>query len=108
VPQDDDNYLVVQQLHQRLCFVQSNLQELETKPKMAMDVIYCQNVLIYFQPDCQFQVLNELVKHLKLGGLLVFGADEAAGWKHPHMYRSHDASVQAYVKNGPFGKNDQT
>ena len=94
----DSDYEVVHKLRQRICFAQGNLLELDKLPKSAMDIIYCQNVLIYFRRERQAQVLNELVKHLKPGGLLVVGLGEAAGWRHPDMSPNAGSTVQTFVK----------
>lgn len=89
---------LVDRLRQRLCFARSNLLNVAEMPQQAMDVIYCQNVLIYFRQQRQFQVLDALVEHLKPGGMLVLGSAEAAGWRHPAMRRSTDLAVRAYIK----------
>lgn len=98
VKRSDGGYDIDHQLRQRICFAQGNLLELDKKPKSAMDIIYCQNVLIYFRKECQEQVLNELVEHLKPGGLLVVGLGEAAGWEHPAMLSNIDKTVQTFTK----------
>jgi chemotaxis methyl-accepting protein methylase len=100
VPVGNDEYQVAPNLRQRLCFVRGNMLDLNAVPKMAMDVIYCQNVLIYFQRDRQQQVLNALTEHLKPGGLLMIGPGEVMAWRHPLMQRSSDEKVQAYIKSG--------
>lgn len=86
------------ELRQRLCFVQGNILDLAKIPRMEMDVIFCQNVLVYFRRDRQWAVLDSLVEHLKPGGLLVVGPGEVSGWQHKHMRRNNDEKVQVYVK----------
>ena len=76
--------------------MQGNIIELERAPVVDMDVIYCQNVLVYFRRWRQKQVLDTLVQHLKPGGLLIVGPGEAAQWQHPAMRRVPHDSVQAY------------
>lgn len=94
----EKEYEVRPELKQRMRFAQGNiLDEMHTQPK-AMELIYCQNVLIYFRRERQWQALDSLVRHLKPGGLLVIGPGEVFGWKHPEMSRSNDESVQAYIK----------
>ena len=67
-------------------------------PITEMDVIYTQNLLIYFRRWRRREILNEMVKRLKPGGLLVMGLGEAVEWTHPDMKRVTDDSVQAYIK----------
>lgn len=98
VDRGDQGYGVDPELRQRLCFVQGNLLDLEKIPRMAMDVIFCQNVLVYFRRDRQWAVLDNLVEHLKPGGLLVVGPGEVSGWKHSTMRRAGDEKVQTYVR----------
>lgn len=100
VPLGDTEYEITPALMQRLCFVQGNLLELGDMPKLAMDVIFCQNVLVYFRQQLKHQVINDLVEHLKPGGLLVLGPGEIIGWNHPQMNRTADESVLAYIKTG--------
>ncbi len=45
----------------------------------AFDVIFCRNVLMYFEPDTRRSVLMRLNKALKPGGFLFLGASEGAG-----------------------------
>jgi chemotaxis methyl-accepting protein methylase len=91
-------FQLVDSLCQRLCFTRGNVLNVADMPRQAMDVIYCQNVLIYFRSERQLQVLDALVEHLNPGGLLVLGSVEAAGWHHPAMKRSADVAVRAYKK----------
>ena len=95
---NDENYQVVASLRQRIAFVQGNLLELDKTPLLAMDVIYCQNVLVYFRRELQWQVLNTLTQHLKPGGMLIIGPGEVVGWQHSQMQRYNDTVVQAYIK----------
>jgi chemotaxis protein methyltransferase CheR/type IV pilus assembly protein PilK len=92
---------IIAELKQKVCFVQGNIAELESAPKMAMDLIYCQNVLVYFRRSRHKQILDAMVKRLKPGGLLMLGPGEVTGWQHRQMRRSKDETVQAYVKHSP-------
>jgi type IV pilus assembly protein PilK len=89
---------VVKWLKDRVCFVQGNIIDLGDLPVSNMDVVYCQNVLIYFKKWRQKAVLDELVERLKPEGLLVVGMGEAVGWSNPKVTRVKDDSVQAYIK----------
>ncbi len=42
-----------------------------------MDIIFCRNVLIYFDKDTQRAVLSRLATHLRPGGFLVVGHSES-------------------------------
>ena len=92
---------IKQDLCQRVCFVQGNLASIDSWSRMSMDVIFCQNVLVYFQPEKQRHVLNNLVKHLKPGGLLVLAPAEAKGWQHRLLQRHPDTMTLAYLRRQP-------
>lgn len=85
--QADGNARVVDALRQRLCFMQANLLQIEALPALPMDVIFCQNVLVYFRRWRTKHVLDALVERLKPGGLLVLGPGEAAHWQHAELVR---------------------
>lgn len=91
-------YKIKDELKKRVCFVPGNLIEMDKMPNMKMDVIFCQNVLVYFQRHRKEQVLNSLVRHLNPGGVLVLGSGEASGWQHASLTRYADELVAAYVK----------
>ena len=91
-------FKILDKLQERLCFSQANLIELNTMPIEKMDVIYCQNVLIYFHRWRREEILQKFIEHLKPGGLLVIGLGEMSEWKPQHLQRVADERVQAYVR----------
>lgn len=72
----DGHIQVNEQVKKRTCFMQSNILELDNSFEQLFDVIYCQNVLIYFRNDRKELAIKNLVKRLKPGGLLVLGHGE--------------------------------
>ena len=92
----DGRYKVVDKLQDRLCFCQGNVMDFATMPAEKMDVIFCQNLLIYFRRWRRREILNNLVNHLKPNGLLIIGLGEMVDWKHPQLQRLKDERVQAY------------
>lgn len=97
--QDDGKYKVIPNLQEKLCFSQGNILELNKAPRMKMDIIFCQNVLIYFRRERVHSILDTFVRSLKPGGLMVVGSGEITGWQHPLMKRLNDDLVQAYVRS---------
>jgi chemotaxis protein methyltransferase CheR/type IV pilus assembly protein PilK len=95
---NDKETEVVARLKKQVCFVQENVLNIDSKPQLKMDIIFCQNVLIYFRRELQFKVLDGLVKHLKQGGILIVGPGEVIGWQHQKMQRTDDETVLSYVK----------
>lgn len=103
VKRDDNEYEVSAELKQRICFAQRNMLDMEDAPMVPMDVIYCQNVLVYFSKENKSQVLNSLVEYLKPGGMLMIGPGEIVGWSHPSVKRLANDSVLAFIKSESAG-----
>jgi chemotaxis methyl-accepting protein methylase len=80
-----DRYEIKEEIKKRICFTRINLLEIEDSPVGMMDLIYCQNVLIYFKRPMRLSILNNLAKHLKPGGMLILGAGEIIDWNHPEL-----------------------
>ncbi len=91
-------YRISPALQQRICFAQANLLDADRLPALPMDVIFCQNVLVYFRRWRTKQVLDALVERLKPGGLLVLGPGEAAHWQHPALVRTAHQGVSAWLR----------
>jgi type IV pilus assembly protein PilK len=92
----DGNYKVVDKLQDRLCFSQGSVLELKSMPVEKMDVIFCQNLLIYFRRWRRREILQGFADRLKPNGLLVIGLGEMPDWKHPQLARVRDERVQAF------------
>jgi type IV pilus assembly protein PilK len=97
-PYEDKHYEVLPRLKKRVCFSQANINNLDDFPVQLMDVVFCQNVLIYFRRWRRREMLNQLVSRLKPGGLLVIGLGETTDWQHAEMQRIDSNEVQAYIK----------
>ena len=98
--QTDGLYQVVDWLVKRSCFARLNMLDLARAPIFGMDVIFCQNVLIYFRRWQRREILNRLVARLAPGGLLVIGVGEVAGWQHPDLEPVADERVLAFTRKG--------
>jgi chemotaxis protein methyltransferase CheR len=68
---------VVSQLREKVRFARVNLTEPITSPDLLQDVIFCRNVLIYFDRETQLTVIQNLLKKLKKGGILFIGHSES-------------------------------
>jgi type IV pilus assembly protein PilK len=92
----DQDWQVQQQLRDHVRFGASNLKDIETCPYRDQDVIFCQNVLIYFRDEKVHQILDQLIQRLRPGGLLVLGAGEAADWRPTAGSRWRPDTINAY------------
>lgn len=95
---DKDHYLVKESLRKRICFNRLNLVNFNKSSVGKMEIIICQNVLIYFKREIRITILNQLVEHLVPGGLLVLGAGEITGWQHPEIVSMPYESVLAFQR----------
>jgi len=77
----DEGYRVVEKLRQRVAFSQLNVQNLEQAPFEGMDIIFCQNLLIYFSQQKRHEIVSGLARFLKPGGVLLLGVGEVIGWQ---------------------------
>ncbi|MWV10678.1 protein-glutamate O-methyltransferase CheR [Pseudomonas sp. R-28-1W-6] len=98
--QADGRFKVVPDLAARICFARLNVLELGKAPLTGMDVIFCQNMLIYFRRWRRREILNRLAERLAPGGLLVVGVGEVVGWQHPDLVPVADERVLAFTRKG--------
>jgi type IV pilus assembly protein PilK len=94
----DGNSKIIPALASRVCCARLNVLELAKAPFFGMDVIFCQNLLIYFRRWRRREILNRLAERLVPGGLLVVGVGEVAGWQHPDMLPVADERVLAFIR----------
>lgn len=85
-------------LRKRIGFAQLNLLELARASVRDLDVIFCQNVLIYFARSTRTAILNQLVDRLRPGGQLILGPNEVAGWVHASVERTGPKNVYCYTR----------
>ncbi len=75
---------VVPEIRRLVQFGRLNLMEPSYPVDQAMDIIFCRNMLIYFDKPTQQEVLTRLCDHLRPGGCLFLGHSESlAGFGLP-------------------------
>ncbi len=94
----DTYYQIRDELRRRVCFAQMNVKDLASAPFKKMDIIFCQNLLIYFEPVDRQRIVRELVNFLKPGALLVLGVGELVSWHHASLQRVEFEDTLAYQK----------
>lgn len=70
-------FRVVPELRRTVQFGRLNLMDPAYPVDQEMDVIFCRNILIYFDKPTQQKVLERLCDHLKSGGYLFLGHSES-------------------------------
>ncbi len=68
---------IVPELRGRVRFKHLNLMDAAYAVDHDVDVIFCRNVLIYFDKDTQKAVLGRLALHLRPGAFLIVGHSES-------------------------------
>lgn len=96
---DEDSFTVVERLRRRVGFAMLNLLDAGHAPLKQLDLIYCQNVLIYFARERRRELLAQLAGLLRPGGLLLLGAGEITAFAHPLLTRVACPGTLAYLRN---------
>jgi chemotaxis protein methyltransferase CheR len=94
---------VVPEVRQRAHFMRMNLMDASYPVDRDVDIIFCRNVLIYFEKEIQRKVVESLCTHLRPGGYLMVGHSESMvhsivpGLKQvqPTIFRISNGGVKA-------------
>lgn len=92
----DGGYQIRDALLRRVCFARLNVLELDSLPLPPMDLIVCQNMLIYFDRRRRAEIADRLAARLAPGGLLIFGPGELLAWSAPGLARVAFPGTLAY------------
>ena len=82
-PMTDDTFQVKQTLRQRMKTDQFDLLASHGSTIPPQDVIFCQNVLIYFRQEDRIKAVDRLCERLNPGGFLFLGPAELLGHRPP-------------------------
>ncbi|MBS0557907.1 MAG: protein-glutamate O-methyltransferase CheR [Proteobacteria bacterium] len=93
---DADTFRIREALRKRVGFAQFNLLDAVSASMKRLDLIFCQNVLIYFARERRRELLATLANLLKPGGLLVLGPGEVTQFAHARLARVDNRNVLAY------------
>jgi chemotaxis protein methyltransferase CheR/type IV pilus assembly protein PilK len=89
---------VCSSLRERVCFNCLNVLDLANAPIHGMNIIFCQNVLIYFRRWRRQEIVRHLAERLAPGGLLILGQGELTDWHPPGLQRVPSGHVLAWTK----------
>ena len=82
----DKNYQVTHDLRSAVAFQRLNLME-PLPFKNPLDLIFCRNVMIYFDKETIADLVEKYYRILSPGGYLFIGHSESlSGYKHPFKY----------------------
>lgn len=93
---DESTFTIADHVRRRIAFSNFNLLELGRRSLPPLDLVYCQNVLIYFARELRVQLLDRLAGLLKPGGVVILGSGEVMGHPNPLLERVAHRAVLAY------------
>ncbi|MEM9400377.1 MAG: protein-glutamate O-methyltransferase CheR [Verrucomicrobiota bacterium] len=80
----DGYYRVKEEIRNKVKFTHLNLLSTNYPFNKLFDVVFCRNVMIYFDRPTQEQLVGQIFKHLRPGGYLMIGHSESlTGVNHP-------------------------
>ncbi len=94
--QGGDKFVMADELRQRTRFAQLNMMDVSRQPMSGLELIYCQNVLIYFPRQRREAILDRLVQCLRPGGCLIIGPGEVTQWRNSQVIRIEDKRALAF------------
>ncbi len=74
--QNEELVRIIPALREKIIFKQLNLIEGDFQKHKVMDIIFCRNVIIYFDHGTSFQLVQRLCNKLRKGGYLFMGHSE--------------------------------
>lgn len=95
---EKNRYQISPAIKDRVCFNQANVLNINDFPSIKLDVVFCQNLLIYFRRWLRHDIMNAFVDRLKPGGILVCGLGEVVDWTNENVERISVDDVQVYVR----------
>lgn len=82
----DGFFRVKEEIRRMVTFKRFNLLN-ENPPEDRFHVVFCRNVLIYFDRTVKEEVVNKLNRSLRRSGLLIIGGAESLNnLRHPYIY----------------------
>lgn len=94
--ESESHFRIVDSLRKRVCFAQLELRDLKDAPLAKVNLIYCQNLLIYYDRKRRAEIVNDLVAFLRPGGVLILGAGELLDWRNSNMEKVRYPDTLAY------------
>ncbi|OFZ26606.1 MAG: hypothetical protein A2381_16570 [Bdellovibrionales bacterium RIFOXYB1_FULL_37_110] len=75
--QFEDFFTVAKNIRERITFTNENILHLNLDPAVKFDIIFCRNVLIYFEFENIQKIVNVFISRLQPNGILCLGHSEA-------------------------------
>jgi len=89
-------FSIDERLRENVEFFPLNLRDVARAPFKNLNLIFCQNLLIYYDRARRLQLIDCLAEFLCAGGVLVLGPGEVLKWRHPRMEKLRFDDTLAY------------
>lgn len=100
-PEGPGKWRIKEEIRQSVTFTRFNLFDLDRYSLLApFDVIFCRNVIIYFDLEVKAKVVDRFHDRLKPGGYLLLGHSESLISVTDKFRLTHLATDLVYVKGG--------
>lgn len=101
--QDENQFVVNSEIRKRIHFSFYDLLDKKSYvPNDSIfggfDIVFCRNVLIYFNPEYQEIIFDKLYKSLNCNGLLILGEVESPSEKYRNKYKQENNCCKIYTK----------
>lgn len=74
---DDNNYMIIDKIKREIVYRKFNLMEKDFPFKKKFHVIFCRNVMIYFDNKTKINLVNKFYDIMEYGGYLFIGHTES-------------------------------
>jgi chemotaxis protein methyltransferase CheR len=74
---DNENYILTDKIRKEVIYRKFNLMENDFPFRRKFHVIFCRNVMIYFDNETKTRLVNKFYDHLEYGGYLFIGHSES-------------------------------
>jgi chemotaxis methyl-accepting protein methylase len=101
-------YEVAERVKGHVAFSTLNLMDEGTWAVPAQDVVFCQNVLLYFRPEHRLAVVERLCRRLNPGGYLFLAPAEVVGLRLPGIRQVAAEDALVYQNFGDQGLGART
>lgn len=81
---DDRMFCIGDELKRNARFMQHNCLNGFDVLAGGLDLIWCQNMVIYYETEQRNAILDGMIRKLRVGGMLVLGPGEGIGWRNPN------------------------
>jgi chemotaxis protein methyltransferase CheR/type IV pilus assembly protein PilK len=86
-------------LRSRVHFTRINVRKPGNGTVAGVNLIFCQNLLIYYDRARRLEIVDRLAEYLLPGGVLILGAGELLDWRHANMERLCYPDTLAYRRS---------